>query len=141
MFSRIVVPVDPSESEFSEPALQAAADFSNRYGSTVYLVSILQVLPGLVAEYLPPDYEKKAVENAETRLKELAAGMGLPADRVVTTARVGGIYNEVLDEVKEVDADLIIMTSHRPAMSTYLLGSNAAKVVRHAPCSVMVLRR
>lgn len=141
MFSRIVVPVDPSESEFSEPALQAAADFSTRYGSTVYLVSILQVLPGLVAEYLPPDYEKKAVENAETRLKELAASMNLPADRVVTTARVGGIYNEVLDEVKEVDADLIIMTSHRPAMSTYLLGSNAAKVVRHAPCSVMVLRR
>ena len=141
MFSRIVVPVDPSESDFSEPALQAAADFSTRYGSTVYLVSILQVLPGLVAEYLPPDYEKKAVENAETRLKELAASMNLPADRVVTTARVGGIYNEVLDEVKEVDADLIIMTSHRPAMSTYLLGSNAAKVVRHAPCSVMVLRR
>ena len=38
------------------------------------------------------------------------------------------------------DADLIVIGSHRPAMSTYLLGSNAKTIVRHAKCSVLVLR-
>ncbi|TPQ46867.1 universal stress protein UspA, partial [Prosthecomicrobium hirschii] len=34
----------------------------------------------------------------------------------------------------------IVVSSHRPSMATYLIGSNAAKIVRHAPCSVMVVR-
>jgi len=46
----------------------------------------------------------------------------------------------VLEEAEACKADLIVMGSHRPAMATYLLGSNAARIVRHAPCSVMVLR-
>ena len=38
------------------------------------------------------------------------------------------------------DADLIVIGSHRPAMSTYLLGSNAKTVARHATCSVLIVR-
>ena len=46
--------------------------------------------------------------------------------------RQGGIYHEVLEEAKAIDADLIVMSSHRPAMRTYFLGSNAGHVVRYA---------
>ena len=53
---------------------------------------------------------------------------------------MGSVYNEVLAEAESVKADLIVIGSHRPAMSTYLLGSNATTIVRHAPCSVMVVR-
>ena len=42
--------------------------------------------------------------------------------------------------IEKGGADLIIIGSHRPAMSTYLLGSNATTVVRHAGCSVLVVR-
>ena len=55
--------------------------------------------------------------------------------------RQGGIYHEVLEEAKAFIADLIVMSSHRPAMRTYFLGSNAGHVVRYATCSVMVVRR
>ncbi len=37
-------------------------------------------------------------------------------------------------------ADLIVVGSHRPNWSTYLIGSNAANIVRHAQCSVLVMR-
>ncbi|WP_179655998.1 universal stress protein, partial [Salmonella enterica] len=37
-------------------------------------------------------------------------------------------------------ADMVIIASHRPDITTYLLGSNAAAVVRHAECSVLVVR-
>ncbi len=55
--------------------------------------------------------------------------------------RQGGIYQEVLEEAKEMDADLIVMSSHRAGVRTYFLGSVAGHVVRYAACSVMVVRR
>jgi nucleotide-binding universal stress UspA family protein len=55
--------------------------------------------------------------------------------------RQGGIYHEVLEEAKAMNADLIVMSSHRPAMRSYFLGSNAGHIVRYALCSVLVVRR
>ena len=50
------------------------------------------------------------------------------------------IYAEILGAAEEVEADLVVVGSHRPAMKDYLLGTNAARVVRHACCSVLVAR-
>ena len=66
--------------------------------------------------------------------------MAIPKDRVSTVVRQGGVYPEVIAEAQSWGADVIVTGSHRPAMSTYLLGSNASAIVRHAPCSVMVVR-
>jgi len=41
---------------------------------------------------------------------------------------------------QEKGVDLIIIASHRPGLQDYFLGSTAAKVVRHAKCSVLVIR-
>ena len=54
--------------------------------------------------------------------------------------RMGSVYAEVLDEAGRIGADLVVVGSHRPSMATYLLGSNAATIVRHARCSVLVVR-
>ena len=54
--------------------------------------------------------------------------------------RSGHAYNTILDEAEKSGADLIIIASHRPGLQDYLLGSTAAKVVRHANCSVLVVR-
>ncbi|MCC2110500.1 MAG: universal stress protein [Hyphomicrobiales bacterium] len=140
MFSKIVVPVDPAEPKFSKPSIDSAVGFAKQYDSKIWMVCVLQVLPGLVAEYLPPDYEKTAAANAARKLEEMVAEYGLPEGTIKVLVRNGGVYHEVLDAVDEVGADLIIMNSHRPGMSTYLLGSNAAKIVRHANCSVLVIR-
>jgi Universal stress protein family len=50
------------------------------------------------------------------------------------------IYAEILGVAEEAEADLVVVGSHRPAMKDYLLGTNAARVVRHARCSVLVAR-
>ncbi len=47
---------------------------------------------------------------------------------------------EILKAAAESDCDLIVVASHRPALKDYLLGPNAARVVRHANCSVLVVR-
>ena len=54
--------------------------------------------------------------------------------------RVGHPYKTILEMAKEKDAELIIVASHKPDLQDYFLGSTAAKVVRHATCSVLVVR-
>ena len=54
--------------------------------------------------------------------------------------RQGGVYPEILEEAKRAQIDLIVMSSHRPNMRNYLVGSNAGRSVRHVTCSVLVVR-
>ena len=73
-------------------------------------------------------------------LHEIVARVSLPGERVSGVVRVGGIYHEILGEAAEWGADLIVIGSHRPVVTDYLLGSNAKTIVRHALCSVLVVR-
>jgi nucleotide-binding universal stress UspA family protein len=91
-------------------------------------------------EFVPPQFEEGQQEEAEARLAEIAAGVPLPSERVSAVVRMGSVYNEVLEEADKTGADLIVVGSHRPTMATYLLGSNASTIVRHAKCSVLVVR-
>ena len=97
--------------------------------------------PVMLAEYVPPDFDAQQRQSAEEALSIIARECGLDSRHVSWTVRQGGIYHEVLEEAKAINADLVVMSSHRPAMRTYFLGSNAGHVVRYAKCSVLVVRR
>lgn len=140
MFKKILVPVDPNEIEFATPAITAAAGLADQSGGEVLLVGVLPVMNGYVTEFLPADFEAGFEKETQDRVSAVAVENGLKPDRFKIKLRTGSVYHEVIDEAKESAVDLIVVTSHRPQMSTYLLGSNAAKIVRHATCSVLVLR-
>ena len=140
MYKHILVPVDIADPELAKPAIVAAAGMARSAGGTVRLVHVVPLTSGMLVEYVPPDFEEEQRKAAEEALAEIARGSGLDATQVSTSVRQGGIYHEVLEEAKEIGADLIVMSSHRPAMRTYFLGSNAGHVVRYAPCSVLVVR-
>ena len=140
MFKKILVPVDPNEIEFAKPAVAAAANLAAQGGGEVLLIGILPVMNGYVSEFLPADFEAGFEKETENRIHAVGVAAGLDPARFTVKLRTGSVYHEVIDESKESGVDLIVVTSHRPQMSTYLLGSNAAKIVRHATCSVMVLR-
>jgi nucleotide-binding universal stress UspA family protein len=52
----------------------------------------------------------------------------------------GTVYEEILATARDVRADFIVMASHRPELTDYLLGPNAARMVRHSEVSVVVVR-
>jgi nucleotide-binding universal stress UspA family protein len=54
--------------------------------------------------------------------------------------RLGHAYSTILKEAEAMNADLIILASHKPGLKDYFLGSNTSKVVNHADCSVVVVR-
>jgi len=139
MFSKILVPVDLSDPDHFETAVKSASEMARQNGAELRLVTVVAPVQPTVAHYLPADTHQKFIADARAQLDELAAASGL-GEKASTVVHEGNIYHEVLDEAEACGADLIVMGSHRPGMSTYLLGSNAARIVRHAACSVLVLR-
>jgi nucleotide-binding universal stress UspA family protein len=138
MYKNILVPVDLADFDLAKPAIDAACALARGSGGSVRLVNVLPMTPVMLAEYVPPDFDEQQRKSAEEALAKMAGECG--AERVTHAVRQGGIYHEVLEEAKSMQADLIVMSSHRPAMRTYFLGSNAGHVVRYAPCSVLVVR-
>ena len=140
MFRTILVPVDLAEPEIAVKAIKAAVSLAETSGGAIRLVNVQQMLPASYMDYAPADFDIKQQEWAESEMQAMCAKVDLPSARVSSTVRLGGVYPEILAEASEWGADLIVIGSHRPAMSTYLLGSNAKTVVRHAKCSVLVVR-
>jgi nucleotide-binding universal stress UspA family protein len=139
MFKTILVPVDLAETELAKIAINTACSMARASGGTVRLLNVMPMTPVMLAEYVPPDFEAQQKTASEEALSIIAGECGLDG-KVTSIVRQGGIYHEVLEEAKNIHADLIVMSSHRPAMKTYFLGSNAGHVVRYAKCSVLVLR-
>jgi nucleotide-binding universal stress UspA family protein len=140
MFKKIIAPVDPTDVAIARPALDAAARLASMADGEIRLVCVRSLMPVTYMEYVPADFDDVTRTETEKTLNEVAAGIALPRDRISTKVRVGSVYGEVLDEAKEFGADLIVVGSHRPSMATYLLGSNATAIVRHALCAVLVVR-
>ena len=135
MFARILIPVDASEP--AQRAVEMAGSFAGATGAVVKLVHVVHPTPSFIP--LAPS-EKPACEEAERLLaklrRQVPAGVetdcevleGVPAEQIVAVAR-------------RWDADLVVVGDHnRHVLSRFLLGSVADAVVRHAPCSVLVVR-
>ena len=140
MFKTILVPVDLGEVEAAKPAIDKAVELARSTAGTVRLIYVRAIVPVTYMEFMPPAFDEAQQDEADAKLAEVAAGVGLPPERISAVVRLGSVYNEVLDEAEKTGADLIVIGSHRPTMATYLLGSNAATIVRHARCSVLVVR-
>ena len=140
MYRRIVVAVDLADLEAAPKGLAQAVELAKTGGGELRLVNVQPVIPATFMEYVPVDFDEEQEKRAKTQLDALLAGVDLPAERKSVATRAGGIYHELLEEASEWGADLIVVGSHRPVMSDYLLGSNATTIVRHAQCSVLVVR-
>jgi nucleotide-binding universal stress UspA family protein len=140
MFQQILVPVDLADPDLAKSAIETAVSLAHASGGSVRLLNVLPTTPEMLAEYVPPDFDVQQRQSAGEALAIIAKETGLKAGQISAAVRQGGTYHEVLEEAKSIRADLIVMSSHRPAMKTYFLGSNAGHVVRYAKCSVLVVR-
>jgi nucleotide-binding universal stress UspA family protein len=141
MFQHILVPVDLSDEHSWRKTLPTATRLCQAFQARLHLITVVPEfgLP-MVGQYFPEGYEAKLRERAAEQLKTLAAAQvpaEVPTQGIVAAGR---IYREILNAAKTIPADLIVMGSHHPELRDYLLGANADKVVRHADCSVMVVR-
>ncbi|WP_058910222.1 universal stress protein UspF [Entomohabitans teleogrylli] len=145
MYRTILVPIDISDAALNEQVtshveLQAGLENSAR----VHFLTVIPTFPYYAAMGLgysgeKPDKEKFRTE-ALAQLDEIIKKFNLTPEQTEKHIVSGSPKDEILKLADVIHADLIIIASHRPGISTYLLGSNAAAVVRHAKCSVLVAR-
>lgn len=140
----ILVPIDISDTELTQRVISHVEAEARIDDAEVHFLTVIPSLPyyaSLGMAYtseMPPMDEFKA--DSETRLKEVVKQFSIPEDRVHFHIAEGSPKDNILGLAKSLPADLVIIASHRPDITTYLLGSNAAAVVRHAECSVLVVR-
>jgi nucleotide-binding universal stress UspA family protein len=129
MFHSVLIPVDLDQPKGVEKVIAVARHVAPRAP-----ISVVCVQPVVVDEAgtPPPDYRP----SLDAFLARHA-----PAGELNGILRLGGsISSEIRAAAEEVEADLIVMASHAPHFTDYLIGSNAAHVALHSPCSVLVVR-
>lgn len=136
MYKSILVPIDIAHLAEGKLTIDLAVAHASD-DTRIVLLNVVEEIPGWASVAIPTEIIQKSTTDAQDALKAVANACGRKMDMIVRTGRS---YSTILDVAQEVESDLIIIASHRPGLQDYLLGSTAAKVVRHAPCSVLVVR-
>lgn len=141
MFKSLLLPVDlASEASWKRP-LEFAAELARHGGATIHVVTVVPDFGmSIVGSYFGEDFERKALAEAAEKLEAWAAAHVPKGLTVKTHVAHGRIYDEILRAAGKLGCDAIVLGAHRPEFSDYLLGPNAARVVRHARQSVLVVR-
>ncbi|MDG2212539.1 MAG: universal stress protein [Verrucomicrobiota bacterium] len=129
---KILVPIDFSEN--SRKALNYALPYAKRMGADITLLNIAK--PSL---YEPDGLPEEIHASAKKQLVGVAKDIPPP---YTCEIRVGSAYEEICRFAKEHAIDLIIISTHGyTGLKHCLLGSTTEKVVQHAPCPVLAVRR
>ena len=141
MTNPILLPIDLSQQSSWQTVLPVAEKMARDNNADLHVLTVIPDFGmAVVGSFFPADYAKNTMKETEQLLEKFASDH-LPADlNIQTHVRFGTIYKEVLKVANEIQCSLIIMESHRPETKDYLLGPNAARVVRHARQSVYVVR-
>jgi nucleotide-binding universal stress UspA family protein len=139
MYKEILLAVDLEDESSWTKALPVALEYARAFGSRLHVITVVPEF-GQVRQFFPSGYEEQLKASVRKSLHDFTA-TNIPGEVPVGHILAHGtIYEEINRAARAVDADLIIMASHRPALSDYLLGPNAARVVRHSDRSVLVVR-
>jgi universal stress protein F len=136
MYKHILVPVDPAHGEVAERIVEVARHLAGP-DTRITLLSVLEPVPSYVANYIPKETVDTLHAEAREKLAALARTTGIEAELLLGQ---GNAANAIMAEAEKLGCDCIVLGSHRPEYRDYLIGSTAARVVRHAPCTVVVER-
>lgn len=136
MYNTILTPVDLSHRERVGPMIKTAKLLGGG-DAQIILATVVEDIPAYVAAQIPADILEDSEAQAMAGLERLATEANLSAELEVRRGHAG---NAILDIAEEKGVDVIVIASHKPGWEDYLIGSTAARVVRHAKCAVHVLR-
>ncbi|MEM1385089.1 MAG: universal stress protein [Pseudomonadota bacterium] len=140
MTRTVLVPVDIEHPESWTGPRTALQDLFPADKADVHALYVLPAFgSSLVGSFFPKNFEERALDQARERLRDVVETLPespMPALHVVH----GDVYREILAAGERLKADMIVLKAHRPGAEDFFLGSNAARIARHARQSVLLLR-
>ena len=142
MAKHILLAVDLEHSEKNNKTVEEAAAQAKAFDGTLHVITVIPSfgMP-IMSTLFNKEVETKVLEKTTEALHDFVSShipAGINVQHIVAQ---GSAYEEILHAAKQVSCELIIMGAHRDKMDQFLLGPNAARVVRHAECSVLVVRK
>lgn len=138
MFKKILIPVDVAVPEDVQKLLLAAKSLTKDWSCEIHIVTVIPtVTMPIVGSFFDEDFEAQSLAAVEKELAAAVAKSGLEGHQHILS---GTVYDSVINQASKLEADLIVIGAHQPELRDYLLGPNAARVVRHSKQSVLVLR-
>lgn len=140
MAIKVLLPIDLS-SPASWVTPMAEAQKMLLGGGELHVVSVLPDFGmSMVGTFFKTGFEQTVLHQFGEALRKWVSQNVPGSIEVHSHVLHGNIYDEILRAADELAVDVIIMAAHRPEARDYLLGPNAARVVRHAKQSVYVVR-
>jgi universal stress protein A len=146
---KLLVPTDFSAN--SKKALIYAVRLAQRNNSSLILFHAFE--PPEFVRQLPQDYSyefhEETMKQCDTAMRRSAETLGMLSEavkgsniQIETSQRLGTPYEEIVKFAKEKEVDLIVIATYGyTGLKHFLLGSTAERVVRLAPCPVLVVRQ
>ena len=141
MYKNILLAIDLNDETSCRKPLLSAVELARTFGARLHVLTVMREVEAILqAKTATLGYELIAadLENRLSALIRRANASDLQPNLLVTHG--ASIYADILGIAEQAGADLVVVGAHRPAMKDDLLGTNAARVVRHARCSVLVAR-
>lgn len=134
MFSKILVPVDMRHTNESQRAISAAVELSRQVGAKLYILTVWRPLGHHSLQEMPEDHKPEF----EAFVSEQSREHGVEFTAVFEHA--DSASDRIREVAEDLGIDLVVMASHDPRFTDYLLGSNATHVALHTSCTVMIVR-
>jgi nucleotide-binding universal stress UspA family protein len=145
LYRRILVPIDGSDT--AERGLQEAIGLAKAFDSSLVLLSVVEYYPVMMEMATATTWEQVTIELRShhqlvlERAHEAAKAAGVASEAHLEDAAASRVCDVITDQAREHHCDLIVMGTHgRRGLEHALVGSDAERVIRMAPCAVLLVR-
>ncbi|WP_027857296.1 universal stress protein [Marinobacterium jannaschii] len=141
MFQNILLPVDLSHLQQQDRLLDTARTICGGLDARLHLLFVDQSrIHQAGSPHMDSSLMQRHREDALQRLEAIKAQLKSPQFSAQVHVTQGVAHDQILEVAERLNCDAIVMMARKPGVSSYFIGSNAERVVRHAACSVFVVR-
>jgi nucleotide-binding universal stress UspA family protein len=141
MTSKVLIPLDLAFPYTFHTLMEKALRLIDKDTDEIHVLYVDETLVhGAVSALIGDQEVGDFKRQAEKELKQMLVETDMQGLKISHRIRQGAAHDQILAEATRIEADLILMMAGVPGLSSYIIGSNAERVVRHAECSVFIVR-
>jgi universal stress protein F len=137
----ILAAVDLLHEESDQHVAAEAISLAKNHNAKLHLVFVIPDQHHSYAQqYVPQDMKSQVSDDAKKELDRFCRALENNGVALEAHIRRGSVYNEIISLSDKLNANFVVVGSNKPGLSDFFMGPNAARVARHAQCSVLVVR-